>query len=126
MPRRIATAPAITISACPLISNAIMIGPLLDNVTGLTSKPSSLKNPAPRATAVGSPVFQLGETKATVTTWRSAAKEKFGMRTNGARIIEKRILFMGCRLSHRVVPAIIEKLSTHFNDPCDDGCRLKR
>jgi hypothetical protein len=50
------------------MSSAIMIGPLLDSVTGLTSKPSSLKKPAPRATAVGKPVFQLGDTKATVTT----------------------------------------------------------
>jgi hypothetical protein len=58
------------------MSSAIMIGPLLDKVTGLTSKPSSLKKPAPRATAVGSPVFQLGDTKATVMTWRSAALEK--------------------------------------------------
>jgi hypothetical protein len=43
------------------MSSAIMIGPLLDSVTGLTSKPSFLKKPAPRATAVGKPVFQLGD-----------------------------------------------------------------
>ena len=53
-----------------------MIGPLLAKVTGLTSKPSSLKKPAPRATAVGKPVFQLVDTKATVTTWTSAALDK--------------------------------------------------
>ena len=53
-----------------------MIGPLLAKVTGRTSNPSSLKKPAPRATAVGKPVFQLVDTKATVMTWTSAALDK--------------------------------------------------
>src|SRR5581483_8784952 len=85
MPRRIATAPATTRSAWPLIKSAIMIGPLLDRVTGRTSRFSSLKNPAPRATAVGSPVFQLGDTRATVTGRGSAAPANAHVTANSAK-----------------------------------------
>src|SRR4029077_3316998 len=53
-----------------------MIGPLLDRIIGLTSSPSSLKKPAPPATAMGRFVFQLGDTIATGITGTSASSAK--------------------------------------------------
>src|ERR1043165_177332 len=90
------------------MSSAIMIGPLLDSVTGLTSRPSSLKKPAPRATAVGSPVFQLGETRATVIAWSSAAPEERQARPISVIRIRQKNFFMNGRAA-----AIIGELPTH-------------
>src|ERR1044072_5672790 len=91
------------------MSSAIMIGPLLDSVTGLTSRPSSLKKPAPRATAVGSPVFQLGETRATVIAWSSAAPEERQARPISVIRIRQKNFFMNGRAA-----AIIEGLPTRW------------
>ena len=69
-----------------------MIGPLLASVTGRTSRPSFLKKPAPRATAVGSPVLQLGETSATVMTCSSAALAKLA-EINSSEIANEQCFF---------------------------------
>ena len=61
------TAPAITMSACPLISSAIMIGPLW-TASQVGRLAFFFEEAGAPATAVGNPVFQLGDTKATVTT----------------------------------------------------------